>query len=133
MRDARGFTLLEILVAFAILSTAVVFCIQGFAAGLRLLRVSGEHQEAILLADQKTREVTAPTQAGRENGTEGAFTWEREIKEVVTPDLDIDGRTARWRMWEIDVRVRWADNRQVSVATLRTVAAGDDRTKLPPR
>jgi hypothetical protein len=47
----------------------------------------------------------------------------------VTPDLEVDGRVARWRQWEVDVNVRWGDHRQVTVATLRTVA-GDGDTKL---
>jgi prepilin-type N-terminal cleavage/methylation domain-containing protein len=128
-----GFTLLEVLVALAILGLAIVVSIQGFASGLRLLKLSGEHQEAILLADLKAREVTSPTQAARDSGTEGAFTWEREIKQVVTPDLEVDGRTARWRQWEVDVRVRWGEHRQVSIATLRTVAGDGDRKATSPR
>jgi prepilin-type N-terminal cleavage/methylation domain-containing protein len=124
-----GFTLLEVLVALAILGLAIVVSIQGFASGLRLLKLSGEHQEAMLLADLKAREITAPTQSGRDTGTQGPFTWEREIKQVVTPDLDVDGRTVKWRQWEVDVFVRWGDSRYVSVATLRTVA-GDGDTRL---
>lgn len=129
---AAGFTLLEVLVALAILSFAVVVSIQGFASGLRLLKLSGEHQEAMLLADQKLRETPPPTQPGRESGSEGAFTWEREIKEVVTPDLEVVGRTVKWRQWEVDVRVTWG-NRHVTVATLRTVAGdgGLKKTGLP--
>ena len=124
-----GFTLLEVLVALAILSFAIVVVIQGFAAGLRLLKLSGEHQEAMLLADLKAREIATPTEAARDGGTEGAFTWEREIKQVVAPDLDVEGRAVRWRQWEVDVRVRWGEHRQVSVATLRTVAGdGQNRT-----
>ena len=121
-RTESGFTLLEVLVALAILTFAVVVAIQGFASGLRLLKLSGEHQEAMLLADLKAREMTAPTQSGRDGGTEGPYTWEREVKQVVTPDLEVDGRTVRWRQWEVDVNVRWGDHRQVSVATLRTIA-----------
>lgn len=119
--------------ALAILSLAVVVVIQGFASGLRLLKLSGEHQEAMLLADQKAREITAPSQAGRDGGTEGAFTWEREVKQVVTPDLDVEGRTVRWRQWEVDVRVTWG-GRQVSVSTLRTVAGDGNlkKTAVPP-
>src|SRR6267143_1143660 len=45
-RCTAGFTLLEVLVAFAILSVAVVALIQGFAQGLRLLKVAGDHQQA---------------------------------------------------------------------------------------
>jgi len=77
-----GFTLLEVLVALAILGFAVVVSIQAFASGLRLLKLSGEHQEAMLLADLKAREVTAPTQPARDSGVQGPFTWEREVKQV---------------------------------------------------
>jgi len=126
-----GFTLLEVLVALAILGFAVVVSIQAFASGLRLLKLSGEHQEAMLLADLKAREVTAPTQPSRDSGVQGPFTWEREVKQVVAPDLEVEGRTVKWRQWEVDVFVRWGDSRQVTVATLRTVAG--DGTPPPTR
>lgn len=131
-KRAAGFTLLEVLVALAILSLAVVASIQAFAAGLRLLKVSGEHQEAMLIADQKAREITSPTKGGTDSGTEGAYAWEREIRIVPTPDLDVEGRTVKWRVWEIDVRVKWGERRQVSVATLRTVAGDGDRPRSRP-
>ena len=129
--DQSGFTLLEVLVALAILGFAVVVSIQAFASGLRLLKLSGEHQEAMLLADLKAREITAPTEAGRDSGTQGEFTWEREVKQVVTPDLEVEGRTVKWRQWEVDVSVRWGDSRRVTVATLRTVA--NDGTPPPTK
>ena len=132
-RGEAAFTLLEVLVALAILGLAIVVSIQGFASGLRLLKLSGEHQEAMLLADLKAREITTPTEPGRDTGTEGAFTWEREVKQVVTPDLEVDGRTGRWRQWEVDVHVRWGDHRQVSVATLRTVAGDGEPKATRPR
>jgi prepilin-type N-terminal cleavage/methylation domain-containing protein len=130
--DHAGFTLLEVLVALVILGLAIVVSIQGFASGLRLLKLSGEHQEAMLLADLKAREITAPTQAGRDSGSQGPFTWEREIKQVVTPDLEVEGRSLKWRQWEVDVLVRWGESRHVSIATLRTVAGdGDTRATRP--
>jgi len=78
-RGDAGFTLLEVIVALAILGTAVVASIQAFAGGLRLLKLAGDHQQAILLADQKMREVTV-LEDGKEEGTEGPFTWERTIE-----------------------------------------------------
>jgi len=128
---ASGFTLLEVLVALAVLSFAVVVSIQAFAGGLRLLKLSGEHQEAMLIADQKAREIVAPTSGGVESGTEGAFAWERQVKIVTTPDLDVEGRSVKWRVWEVDVRVRWGDHREVSLATLRTVAGDGDKVNRP--
>lgn len=127
-----GFTLLEVLVALAILSLAVVVSIQAFAAGLRLLKLSGEHQEAMLIADQKAREITSPTTGGTDSGTEGPYTWEREIKIVGTPDLDLPGRAVKWRVWEVDVRVRWGERRQITLATLRTVAGDGDLPRPRP-
>ena len=114
-----GFTLLEVLVAFAILSLAVVASIQGFAQGLRLLKLSGDHQLAMLLADEKTREIVTPSE-GREAGTEGPFRWERTTKVLEAPDLVPNGTVPRWRVYEIDVRVNWDARRQVEVRTLRT-------------
>jgi general secretion pathway protein I len=121
-RPARqdGFTLIEVLVALAILSLAVVASIQGFAQGLRLLRLAGDHQNAMLLADQKVREVVEPKE-GREQGTEGGLHWERTTRSLETPDLAPAGGDPRGRVYEIDVRVSWEAKRQVEIRTLRMV------------
>lgn len=116
----HGFTLLEVLVALAILGLAVVASIQGFAQGLRLLRLAGDHQQAMLLADQKVREVVTPAE-GREEGIEGPFTWERTTTLVEAPDLAVGG-TPVWRVYTIAVQVRWG-GRHVDLATLRTEPA----------
>jgi type II secretion system protein I len=123
LTDAAGFTLLEVLVALAILGLAVVAAIQGFAQGLRLLKLSGDHQQAMLLADLRMREIVRPEE-GREEGTEGDFRWERTIRLLETPDLDVPGTPPRWRVYEIAVRVQWDERRHVEVATLRTVPTG---------
>jgi general secretion pathway protein I len=118
-RPDAGFTLLEVLVALAILSIAVVSAIQSFAGGLRLLKLSGDHQEATLLADQKIRELVTP-EPGTATGTEGAFTWERVVTEVEAPDLNIVGASVPWKVFDIVVRVRWDGRRQVELMTRRT-------------
>lgn len=122
MKGRRGFTLLEVLVAMAILSLAVVALIQLTAQGLRLLKLSGDHQAAALLADRLAREVTAVAE-GVEAGQEGALTWERRVADAPVPqDLDPpSGPTAR--LLARTVVVRWGLNRAVEVTTLRTVAA----------
>lgn len=129
---SAGFTLLEVLVAMAILGLAVVVFIQGFAQGLRLLKLSGDHQEAILIADEKMHEVVTPV-VGHEGGTEGRFTWERTTKEIDAPDLEALEATTRWRVYEIDVQVRWDERRHVDLATLRTVASTGEPPVAPPR
>jgi general secretion pathway protein I len=123
-----GFTLLEVLVAFAILSIAVVVAIQGFAAGLRLLRLSGDHQQAMLLADQKVREVlNAADEPERKEDADGPFKWERTVTAVPAPDLMRTPVTEKWHVYRIAVKVSWGDKRHVELATLR--ASGE---KPPP-
>jgi general secretion pathway protein I len=122
-----GFTLVEVLVAFAVLSLTVVVAVQGFAQGLRLLKLSGDHQHAILIADQKAREIVVPRE-GREEGTEGAFAWARTTRPLPAPELEVPGRPPRWHVWEIDVQVAWGDGRRVvGVTTLRTVSDAEQQ------
>jgi general secretion pathway protein I len=128
-RRQAGFTLLEVLVAFAILSLTVVVAVQAFAQGLRLLKLSGDHQQAALLADQKTREIVLPKE-GRESGTEGNFTWERVVKEVAAPELTPSGQVAKWHVYEITTQVAWGEGkRAVGVTTLRTVSEAEQKAE----
>jgi len=128
-----GFTLIEVLVALAILSLAVVASIQGFAQGLRLLKLAGDHQHAMLLADQKMREVVDPKE-GREQGTEGLLSWERTTRLLETPDLKPADGSDRGRIYEIDVRVAWEAKRQIEIRTLRMVPPENTQTivGVPP-
>ena len=133
-----GFTLLEVLVALAILSLAVVASIQAFAQGLRLLKLAGDHQHATLLADEKMREVV-DVQEGRDEGTEGRLRWERTTRVIETPDLTPADGPRRGTVYEIDVRVTWDVRRQVEIRTLRLVppvtaqaGTGVSRTGVAP-
>lgn len=129
---AAGFTLLEVLVALAILGLVVVGAIQGFAQGLRLLKLAGDHQTAMQLADQKMRETLTPRE-GQESGQEGAFAWERTVRALEAPDLARQAG-APWHAYEVAVRVRWDERRQVELTTLRTVPPGASVPALaPPR
>jgi hypothetical protein len=150
-----------VIVALAILGTAVVASIQGFAGGLRLLKLAGDHQQAILLADQKLREVTV-FEDGKEEGTEGPFTWERTIEAQaapetrtvsnlpgviptqnpttspvattpgVTPGTTTASGEPRWKVYRVDVKVRWGERRSVELATLRTESTQKISTTGPP-
>jgi len=114
-----------VLIAFAILSLTIVVAVQGFAQGLRLLKLSGDHQRAILIADQKVREIVVPKE-GRDEGTDGAFTWERVVKEIPAPELTPSGQVPKWHVYEIGVQVGWGEGkRTVGVTTLRTVSEAE--------
>ena len=136
-RDRGGFTLLEVLIAFAILSVAVVSLIQLTSQGLRLLKVSGDHQQAVQLADRLARDVQVDagevtSEASVETGEEGDFVWERRISRVALPEelepaTPVPGKEVPG-LYTVAVAVRWGRNHQVEVATLRAPTASSSTT-----
>lgn len=122
----RGFTLLEVLVAMVILSLAIVTMIQLSSQGLRLVKLSGDHQDATRLADRIAR-ATEVKAEGTDGGKEGPFTWERRIALVPIPkELIADGGPAGGPaivLYSLSIAVRWGSGRSVELATLRALAA----------
>ena len=90
-RRPRGFTLLEIIVAFTILSVALVGLIQAFGTGLRGLGAAQTSAATVMLARSKLEEVglTIPLEDGESSGeTEDGYRWRVSIVEVEGLDLD---------------------------------------------
>jgi len=116
----RGFTLLEVLVAMLILGLAVVTLIQLSSQGLRLVKLSGDQQQAALLADRLARAME-PLAEGVETGREGPMTWERRVALLGTPDelSPPSGPTPELRA--LTVTVRWGSGRSLELASLRLV------------
>jgi prepilin-type N-terminal cleavage/methylation domain-containing protein len=126
--NQRGFTLLEVLVALVILSLTVVTLLQLSAQGLRLLKLSGDYQDAALLADRLAR--GADTGVERvETGVEGPLAWERRVAEVATPVELAAPDEPTPRLLALTVTVRWGPARSLQLASLRTapVPLGADR------
>jgi general secretion pathway protein I len=118
---AQGFTLIEVMVAMAIMSLAVVTIIQLFGQGLRLLKAGGDHQRAALLADQKIRETTTLAE-GIDEGEEDTFHWERRVTLEPEPEGTPEVKSGKpLRKYRVGVEVRWGTGKSVEVATLRTV------------
>jgi general secretion pathway protein I len=130
IRSARGFTLIEVLVALLVLSIAAVAVLQLFGGGLRLARASGDHLDAVLLAEARMAEVAGQSlEEGVTEGTEGAYRWARRV--VVDPDLlpeeqDLEsGIGPTLRLARVTVEVRWGRNRHVELVTVRPM--GEDK------
>jgi general secretion pathway protein I len=116
---SRGFTLLEVLVALAILGLAIVTLMQLSSQGLRLLRLSDDYQQAVLVADRvaSTGDVL---EEGVQAGREGRFEWERRVALMPVPDELAAGTGLR--LYALTVAVRWGGRRTLELASLRTVA-----------
>jgi general secretion pathway protein I len=119
MKGQRGFTLLEVLVALAILGLGAVALIQLSAQGLRLVKHSDDHQAAVLLADRLAKEMPALA-VSIERGQEGPLAWERRIDRVGTPDALGPPSGPGPRLLALTVTVRGSGGSVLTLATLRT-------------
>ncbi len=118
---SRGFTLLEVLVALAILGLAIVTLLQLSSQGLRLLGLADDYQQAILVANRIARS-TDPLREGVVGGREGRFFWERRVALVPVAEELTPGAGPHPRLYALSVAVRWGSNRTLELASLRAVA-----------
>jgi general secretion pathway protein I len=123
----RGFTLLEVLVAFVILALSLGVLLGIFSAGLRNTRLAADYSAAVALAESKLAEVgvTAPLVPGIEEGAgAGLFRWRSEVVEM--DPVDGTSGIGAARLYRVEVDVTWESMlgpRTVSLATLRLAEA----------
>jgi type II secretion system protein I len=117
----RGFTLLEVLVALTILAVAIVALMQLSSQGLRLLHLSDDYQQAVVVADRVAR-ATDVLEEGADAGQEGRFQWERRVSLVPVPEALTPGAGPQLRLYALSVAVRWGRNRTLELASLRAVS-----------
>jgi general secretion pathway protein I len=110
MKRNKGFTLIEVIIAMAILSVSFVMIMQLFSGGLKASRASCDYTRAIIHAKDKMEELSDnPVQGSGE--FEDGFNWESEVQ----PYAELEG--TELNMLEIKVIVSWPDVRE----KLRTV------------
>jgi len=101
-----GFTLLEVLVAVAVLATALVSLLSLHGRNIQTVAYDQQLSRATLLAqDLMTRTLVAesfpePTQSSGEFASDPDFRWQLEILRGPTPELEEEMR-------EIRIRVFW--------------------------
>ena len=120
----QGFTLLEIMVAMAILGVGLVVIIELFGGGLRLARVSEEYTKAVGYARVKMEE-TCLSKSLEEGIQEGEFDslyrWQVEVKKV---DLLPPGKETSYQppvaLYRVRVDVLWKSGMRERTAALET-------------
>jgi len=127
----QGFTLLEIIVALAILSLSVVSLIQLSSQSLRLVKASDDYQQAAQLADRLLAD-SQPQDEGVETGDEGRFQWERRtqvvpLPEELQPAKLLPGQEGP-KLFAVTIAVRWGanQNQALEMATLYTPTTSPD-------
>lgn len=113
MRRDAGFTLIEALVALAILGVALAAVLRAYGAGFRAAERAEAQTQALLIAESKLAEAAATVrEAGELRGTEGAYAWR-----VTAAPHEAEG--ADKPLLRLEVRVAGPDGGEVRLATLR--------------
>ena len=122
----RGFTLIEILVAFVIVALALGALLQVFATGLRSSSAAENYTIAALLAESKLAAIgiEEPLEEGDRSGEfDNGFRWATSVRPYDDggPTLELGAIQG----FEVSVTVQWGGAgraRSVSLATLRLMA-----------
>lgn len=121
---ARGFTLIETLVAFVLLSSVLAVLMQNLSLGMRNQRASRHYLEAVQLAESLLAEVPWV----REDTPRETFGPEEDPliwAIVITPYQPGDGMvTSNLALFEVAVTVRWRERGGFSEFTLSSLRTG---------
>lgn len=118
-----GFSLLEVVVAFAILAVSLGVLVQIFALALNTTALSGTYSKAVALAEQRLAAVGVdiPLQAGSFSGEpEDGLAWRIVIEPYSPGDLPLEN--APLQPFVVTAVASWDDAagpRQISLTTLR--------------
>jgi general secretion pathway protein I len=125
--STTGFTLIEIVIALAILGIGLTVIMELFSGGLRLARTSEEYTRAMGYARIKMEEITSKQdiQEGADEGDfDKTFRWQVDVKKIdflpsdKNPDLKppID-------LFQIKINVLWKSGSKERSASLETYKA----------
>ncbi len=122
-RACRGFSLLEVLVAFVILALVLAVLMRIFSGGLRNIGAAEGYSQAVAIAESKLAAigVDAPLAEGTSADKENAYSWQVAVQreEAGTPALE---GVQPVELYRIEVTVTWGEApaaRSVRFVTLR--------------
>ncbi len=126
-RRQAGFTLLEVIIALAILGVAFALSMELLAAGVRSAKASENYTQAVLLARQKLAEVAAtPNLEGSADTGEfgGGFRWSSKIQPLPQEE-DLPAR-----LFQVRVRVTWPGRQGEKALDLYALRMAVDQAKF---
>ena len=132
LRRQRGYSLIEVIVAFALLALALTLLLGTLSGATRQVRWSGDAGRAALHAQSLLDQVGvgAPLQPGQSDGEfdNGRYRWMLAITPWTDPAspsaLAVDPAAAR--LYAVTLSVQWGDRagEQLQLRTLRLAAPG---------
>ncbi len=121
MRRSTGFTLLEILVAFAIAALALTALTAAVAGGLRSSRAAATTEQAISRAQSRLAAAALAPPGERSGDDGGGFHWREVVRQA--------GRSGAAALYDITVEITWTVDgpHRFALQTLRVASVAQDR------
>lgn len=120
----RGFSLLEVLVAFAILAVSLGVLLQIFSRASLTTATAAQYSRAVALAESRLAAVGVeiPLEEGRLGGEVGeTLVWELSMSALESDDSAIQ---TSWVPWQVNVSVLWREGAQARRLTLSSLRLG---------
>lgn len=125
---SRGFSLLEVLVAFVILALALGVLMRIFSGGLGNIGAAEHYSRAVAIAESELASVgvESPLAEGERTGeVEPGYTWRTAVQHFEASTQPMEGAFLPIDLYQVDVTVNWGSAtttpRFVRFVTLRAV------------
>jgi len=115
-----GFTLLEVLVAMALLSISLAAIFELFSADLRGIAKSDDYSHAVIMAESKMRKILDDDTLGERSWTEATDDGYR-IDAVVSSTASDRTENLQVKLLEINLTVSWIKDSKDRTLNLKTV------------
>jgi len=122
-RNQRGFSLIEVLVAFMILAISLTVIFRIFSGGLRNVALSEDYARAVLVAESKlsTIGISEPLQRGVTSGEwDERFRWQRVV-DTYQPWVQDRELSTPMEAYRVSVSVDWEHAGRTRQVTLNSV------------
>ncbi len=128
LNKQKGFSLLEILIAFSILALSLGILLKIFSAGVNTAAVAEDYTSAVQIAEGLMAKTGVETvlQAGQDSGlVNEKYYWLVEVSPFVFNPENVDITAITAVLFKVKVIVSWGDDntnsRQVKLTTLKLI------------
>jgi general secretion pathway protein I len=117
-KETHGFTLVEVIVAMAIVGISLVMILQLFSGGLRASRTSCDYTRAVVHAKNTMEELSYDPVPGSGNFDDG-FNWRTEIEPYE------ESEESGFKLLKLIVIISWGDAlskpKSIQLVSLKTL------------